>query len=62
LGTLERSARVTELTSGNLSDNNTMEEPEKIVPRTRRISLPGPCFEHVFPARSLTVMRVRARR
>jgi len=57
-----RSAAVTELTSARLSDNNTMAEPERIVPGERLVRIAGPSFRHTFPARSLTVMRVRERR
>jgi alpha-L-arabinofuranosidase len=46
--------------SGNLSDVNTVGQAEKIKPVASKISLPGKSFPQVFPARSFTVLRVKA--
>lgn len=46
----------TVLKSTKLTDNNSMEEPEKIVPATTRVKITG---MHEFPPYSLTVLRIR---
>lgn len=51
-------ASVTVLTSENATDENTLEEPTKVAPATRTVDLPGPDFQHTFPANSLTVLRI----
>jgi alpha-L-arabinofuranosidase len=50
------------LTSGDPKDENTLEEPTKVVPRPQPVSGSGPVFKHSFPGNSLTVLRVKADR
>lgn len=46
------------LTSGSPKDENSLHEPTKVAPKTLTLDLPGPIFQHAFPANSLTVLRV----
>jgi len=50
------------LTSGDPKDENTLDEPTKVVPRSQPVSANGPVFKHSFPGNSLTVLRVQAGR
>lgn len=52
-------ARITILTSDQLSDNNSLENPFKVIPVTSVISVPGPEFNRTFPPNSLTVLRLK---
>lgn len=54
-------ATVTVLTSARLTDNNTLESPRAVVPTVTQVPIPGPRFTHEFPARSLTVLRLRTK-
>ena len=47
------------LTSENSTDENTLEEPTKVVPKAQTIPVSGPSFRHTFPANSVTVMRLK---
>jgi alpha-L-arabinofuranosidase len=47
------------LTSERSTDENTLEEPTKVVPKTRRLTPSGSAFEHRFPGNSLTVFRLK---
>jgi len=38
---------------------NTLEQPDKIAPATQNIEVAGPDFSRVFPAHSLSVIRVK---
>jgi alpha-L-arabinofuranosidase len=49
------------LTAERLDANNSFEEPEKVAPVTTTVPVAGPSFEHAFPARSFTLLRVKAR-
>lgn len=51
-------ARVMTL-AGSPGDENSFAEPEKISPKSSLVALRGPEFSHVFPAHSLTVLRVK---
>lgn len=55
----KRKAAVTVLTSANPTDENTLDEPTKVSPKSMTIELSGTTFRHVFPANSVTVLRVR---
>ena len=46
--------------SGSLSDENSFAEPKKIFPVASKLDVPGPQFEFIFPAHSLTVLRLKA--
>ena len=52
-------ARAILLTSDQLSDNNSLEEPRKVIPVASEIEVPGPRFTREFPAHSLTVLRLK---
>ncbi|HEY3780121.1 MAG TPA: alpha-L-arabinofuranosidase C-terminal domain-containing protein [Fimbriimonadaceae bacterium] len=61
VGAVEPVAQAWEIT-GNLEDHNSIDQPEKIVPRAFTIEGVSPSFEHSFPAHSITVMRVKIHR
>lgn len=52
-------ANVTTLTSGDVLDVNSFTQPTKVAPRTETVTLSGPRFEHLLPANSLSVLRVK---
>ncbi len=52
-------ADMTLLTSASLEDVNTIDAPDRIVPVTREVAIPGPSWRQAFPANSLTVLRMR---
>lgn len=56
---MAKTARLTLLTSASLDDVNTMEEPGKVAPVTQNIEVAGPAFSRVFPANSLSVIRLK---
>ncbi len=49
-----------EVLTGDISDVNTIAEPEKIAPTTTHIPGLQPGFAHEFPAHSVTVLRLNA--
>ena len=49
------------LTSADPADENTLDEPHKVVPVTRELTNASAKFPHTFPANSLTVMRIKAK-
>ena len=59
-GKLAASAQAIVLTSGSPKDENSLDEPTKVAPKTQTLALSGPNFQHSFPANSLTVLRVKA--
>lgn len=46
------------LTSESPKDENTLEQPTRVSPRTENVALPGPRWTRVFPGNSLTVLRL----
>ncbi|HET7624318.1 MAG TPA: alpha-L-arabinofuranosidase C-terminal domain-containing protein [Verrucomicrobiae bacterium] len=60
IGHLSSKAHVTLLTSAELSDNNSLDEPRKVVPQASEVSIPGNDFNYEFPPNSLTVLRLSA--
>jgi alpha-L-arabinofuranosidase len=54
-----RSVEVHEMSGYDLDQENSFEEPEAVVPKHRMMPITGSCFEYEFPARSLTVLRVK---
>lgn len=50
------------LTSGSLNDENSLETPRKVSPKTAPLSLNLPDFDHAFPAQSMTVLRITVKR
>jgi alpha-L-arabinofuranosidase len=55
---LARSGEAIVLSSESPADENTLDTPEKVSPKTQVLSLDGPDFQHVFPGNSLTVLRI----
>jgi len=58
---VEASAEAVVLTSAKAEDENTLQEPTKVSPKTSTIRGVGPSFRHTFPAYSLTVLRLKLR-
>jgi len=52
---------VTVLRSERLDDNNSLDNPMRVVPTTSKIATAGARFGHEFPAFSLTVMRLKTK-
>ncbi|SET21698.1 alpha-L-arabinofuranosidase C-terminal domain-containing protein [Paenibacillus sp. NFR01] len=50
---------VHELSGHELSDENSFEEPMRVHPKVREFQVEANAFEYDFPARSLTVLRVK---
>ena len=46
------------LTGASADDENSFEAPTKVAPRETPVAVPGPEFTHIFPANSLTVLRL----
>jgi alpha-L-arabinofuranosidase len=46
------------LTSASPLDENTLEEPKKVYPKTEDVKLMGAGFKRTFPGNSLTVIRL----
>ena len=53
---------VAETLVGNPDDVNSLDAPEKVAPQTTTLTGVGRTFVHEFPAHSVTVLRVRARK
>jgi len=51
-------ARMTVLKSDHSSDNNSLENPTKVLPVTTTIDVGGSSFSHEFPAHSFTILRL----
>jgi alpha-L-arabinofuranosidase len=47
------------LTSASARDENTLEDPTKVSPKTEAIAVTGSKVKHAFPGNSLTVLRVK---
>jgi alpha-L-arabinofuranosidase len=54
-------AQLTLLTSAQLNDNNSLQNPTNVLPKTSEITIAGPKFAHEFPPNSLTVLRLKAK-
>lgn len=57
--TLNPSAQAIVLTSGSGLDENTLDQPTKVVPRAETWTISGPEFARTVPGNSLTVVRLR---
>ena len=57
---IAKTATVVVLTSASPDDENSLDEPTKVAPATQTIDNAGPAFRHVFPAHSVTVLRIKA--
>ncbi len=53
---------VAQTLTGDPADVNSLDAPEKVAPQTATLTGIGPTFIHEFPAHSVTVLRVRARK
>ena len=47
------------LTSTSELDENTLDEPTKVVPKTQTLNVTGPSFRQTFPGNSVTVLRLK---
>jgi alpha-L-arabinofuranosidase len=52
--------RVIVLTSDNPQDENTIDEPTKVSPKTETFDVSNPDFRRTFPGNSFTVLRLKA--
>jgi alpha-L-arabinofuranosidase len=55
-------ATVLVLTSEQATDENTLEQPTRVVPVATTVRPSGPSFRHPFPPNSLTVLRLKPTR
>ena len=53
---------VAQVLTGGPADVNSLDAPEKVAPKTTMLTGVGRTFVHEFPAHSVTVLRVRARK
>ena len=53
------SASATVLAAASLDAENTLDEPAKVVPVVRPVSIESDRFSHAFPAYSVTVLQLR---
>ena len=56
---IQPSATAIVLTSEKSTDENTLENPAKVVPVTQSLNNAGKDFRHKFPANSVTVLRLK---
>ena len=54
-------ARVSRLTSADPGDENTFEQPQRIIPKSSFLRRDTPAFRDVFPRWSLTILRVKTK-
>jgi alpha-L-arabinofuranosidase len=54
---LSGTGAATVLTSASPLDENTLEEPERVYPKTEDVKLSGTSYKRTFPGNSLTVIR-----
>ena len=47
------------LTSGQSTDENSLDHPTQVTPVTKTIDVSGPSFRHSFPGNSVTVLRIK---
>ena len=60
-GEIDGPARLIVLASANAADENSLECPTKVVPKTQTLAIPGLSFSHTFPANSVSVLRVKTK-
>lgn len=51
--------QATVLKSATLADNNSLDEPAKVIPMESTINATGSKFQHEFPPYSLTILRLK---
>ena len=56
---IARNALLTVLTSEHGADNNSLENPKRVVPTQTDLAVPGPEFTHQFPPNSCSVIRLK---
>ena len=56
---MNRPVEAVVLTSGDSEDENTLDEPTKVVPRPAKLDVNGDHFRHEFPGNSLTILRFK---
>jgi alpha-L-arabinofuranosidase len=61
VGAISDTAEVTVLTSAEATDNNSLDQPTRVLPVESSVSVTGNDFQHEFPANSLTVLRLKGR-
>jgi len=61
-GRVRSTAQATVLTSARSEDENYLEQPLRVSPKTRTLTGVGAEFEHAFPPYSVTVLRLTQRR
>jgi alpha-L-arabinofuranosidase len=57
---LAHSGEAVVLTSENPADENTLDDPTKVSPKSQTFDVTGSDFQHEFPGNSLTVLRIGA--
>jgi alpha-L-arabinofuranosidase len=57
---VEPNGKIIVLTSANPADENTLDEPTRVVPVEKIIENAGARFKHTFPPNSLTILRLKA--
>ncbi len=57
---LARDGKAIILTSASAKDENTLDAPTRVAPRTELVAIPGERFSHAFPGNSFTVLRIPA--
>jgi alpha-L-arabinofuranosidase len=58
---LSPTAQFTVLTATKLTDNNTLDEPARVVPAAGVVTNVSPTFRHEFAPRSFTLLRLKTR-
>lgn len=56
---IEQVGTVTTLTSDDLQDENSFEDPQKVSPVTQEVKGLGETFNYVFPKNSVTILRLK---
>jgi alpha-L-arabinofuranosidase len=62
IAAVESKAEAVLLTSASLDDENSLDQPTRVSPGTLRVTAVAPGFDYTFPARSLTVLRLKVKR
>ena len=60
-GKLGATAKAIVLTSESSTDENTLAEPNKVVPVTKTVEVSGPTLRQSFPGNSVTVLRIKTK-
>ena len=58
---MARNAKSIVLTSESATDENNLDNPTKVSPKTETIDVASPNFNHTFPGNSLTILRLGAK-